>query len=55
MIKGGFENWLDAVRLEIYHNSKHIKHETAVAEINDRAKKLAEVHGIDIVDLEPIR
>ncbi|MDR2697140.1 MAG: hypothetical protein LBB40_01535 [Holophagales bacterium] len=55
MIKGGFENWLDAIRIELYHKIKNMTNETAAAAINDYGKKLAENHGIDIVELEPIR
>jgi len=55
MIKGGFENWLDAIRIELYHKINTMTNETAATTINDCGKKLAEEHGIAVVELEPIR
>jgi len=55
MIKGGFENWLDAIRIELYHKTKTMTNETATAAINDCGKKLVVNHDIAIVEIEPIR
>jgi len=55
MIKGGFENWLDAIRIELYHKISAMTNETATATINDCAKKMANEYGIAVVELEPIR
>jgi hypothetical protein len=55
MTKAGFEHWLNAVRIDLYHETKTMTNAAAVVAINESGKSVADNHGIAIAQLEPIR
>jgi len=43
-----FENQLDAIRMELYEETKGMKTEEIIRSVNSHAKKIADEYGIKI-------
>ena len=48
-MKENYENQLDAIRVDLYEQTKFMTNSEATCHINDHAMKIAEQNGIEIV------